>query len=163
MGKGLAPKAFPLSSCSRSWEETFRLDLQGLSTCRGAGIHLLLELFWSEPFSFLTLLWQESSRCPGSRKLLCSTLCPAHRLSKLIKGLLKQSCRRPDLYSCLGGSWTPGMKHFSRKPWAAFALLFFSTTLRYSCSAGISPLYSSFYTLPFPPLLSIPKYIAHRQ
>ncbi|XP_074000401.1 transmembrane protein 213 [Numenius arquata] len=28
------------------------------------------------------------------------------------------------------------MKHFSGKPWAAFALLFFTTTLQYSCSAA---------------------------
>lgn len=60
----------------------------------GAGPHLPLGLFWSQPFSFLTPLWQESSRCPGSRQLLCSTLCPAHRLSELTEGLLDQSCRR---------------------------------------------------------------------
>ncbi|KAM6145164.1 transmembrane protein 213 [Phoenicopterus ruber ruber] len=28
------------------------------------------------------------------------------------------------------------MKHFSREPWAAFAVLFFTTVLRYSCSAA---------------------------
>ncbi|KAM6092635.1 transmembrane protein 213 [Theristicus caerulescens] len=28
------------------------------------------------------------------------------------------------------------MKHFSVKPWAAFAVLFFTTVLQYSCSAA---------------------------
>ncbi|KAM6137304.1 transmembrane protein 213 [Pterocles gutturalis] len=28
------------------------------------------------------------------------------------------------------------MKHFSSKPWAAFIVLFFTTVLRYSCSAA---------------------------
>ncbi|XP_009286637.1 transmembrane protein 213 isoform X1 [Aptenodytes patagonicus] len=28
------------------------------------------------------------------------------------------------------------MKHFSSEPWAAFAVLFFATVLRYSCSAA---------------------------
>lgn len=163
-GEGLAPEAFPLSGCSRSWGQNFRLDLQGPSTCPGAGIHLLLELFWSEPFSSLTLLWQESSGCPGSRKLLCSTLCPALRLSELVGDLLNQSCRRqrPDLCGCWGGSWTPSTMPFSGGPWAAVAVLFFTTALQYSCSAGISLLLcSSFYTLPIPPPLSIFKYIAH--
>lgn len=108
-GAGLAPEAFPPSSCSRSWGETFTLDLQGPSACLGTDIHLPLELFWPERFSFLTRLRQERSRCPGSRKLLCSTLCPARRLLELVEDLLNQSCQRqrPDLCSCLGGSWTP--------------------------------------------------------
>lgn len=48
--EGLALEAFPASSFSTSWGETFRLHLQGPLP----GIHLPLKLFWSEPFSFLT-------------------------------------------------------------------------------------------------------------
>lgn len=49
-----------------------------------------------------------------------------------------------------------------REPWTAFVMLFFTTVLRCSCSAGISFLLCfTFWTLPFPPLLSTSKGIAH--
>lgn len=48
------------------------------------------------------------------------------------------------------------MKLFSCKPWAALAVLFFTTMLQRSCSAGRALLLrSSFRTLPFPPLFSL--------
>lgn len=55
--EGLASEAFPPSGCSRSWGEIPRFDLQGPYSCLGAHIHHLSRLLWSEPFSFLTLLW----------------------------------------------------------------------------------------------------------
>ncbi|XP_010118050.1 PREDICTED: transmembrane protein 213 [Chlamydotis macqueenii] len=86
------------------------------------------------PSSTVTDAKQESSRCPGSSFAPPPAL---HTGSKLNEDLLNQSCRRQlaDLCSCSGGSWTPSMKHFFTKPRAAFAVLFFTTVLRYSCPA----------------------------
>lgn len=81
------------------------------------------------------------------------------RLS-LSRILQKQSCQEQQADLCSGGSCSPGMKLFSCEPWAALAVLFFTTMLQHSCPAGRALLLrSSFHTLLFLPLLS--KYIAH--
>lgn len=58
-----------------------------------------------------------------------------------------------DLCCSSGGSWTPGMRHFTHEPRAAFVVLFFTIMLWYSCLAGMVffLLCSTFYTLPFSP------------
>lgn len=67
-----------------------------------------------------------------------------------------------DLCCSSGGSWTPGMRHFTHEPRAAFAVLFFTIVLWYSCLAGMVFFFYAPLSIPClsPPLLSIPKYIA---
>lgn len=102
----------------------------------------------------LKVFWQQEAP-------LLHPLCLAHWLSEVIEDLLNQSNK--DLCGCSGGSCTLIMKHFC-KPWAAFAVLFFTSALRYSCLAGICLVLYSIYILCLSPsFLSIPNYIAHGQ